>query len=733
MTEDTPASPSSTPPAGDSTRADERDTDPNSDFSDLKRAVLTSLAFALLGALVGVVIYVVATDLFPYHSSNHDEGVYLQQAALLLSGELWFATPLPDAFRPWFFVQDGFRLYPKYSPVPAAMFAIGMVLGEPRISLALIASGSALLVGALATEAFDERTGLLAMVVLLVSPLFLISSSVFLPYAPTFFLNLLFALGYVRAIRRRSYSYAALAGIAIGLAFFARPFTAVLFAIPFIVHALATVAVSLPAGEPLLTVTFRNGVIALLGGTGVALALAYNAAVTGSPFLFPFEAFAPLDGIGFGRRALLGYERMYTPTLALEANAHVIWEFATRWMPAGILGTALAALGIGATVGRDDIAVNPWSLSDGTLRWMLASLFVSISAGNVFFWGNANILARLETPADGLIAQFGPFYHFDLLLPIAVFGAAGILFLTDLARETTYARFDTSVARAILLVALVVSVPVVVSAEQSVLADPVAENRQYTERFEAAYEPFENQEFDNALVFMATPYGDWLNLPFQAVRNDAHLGGEAVYAIDRAPGDDFAVIQRYPDRNLYRYTFRGEWTPTPAPVKPAIQPLDVRNGSSHTVHTDVGVVSGAQSATVRIETSDGAMQYAYTGDLNESVALNWTITPQNASVVGENLRKLGSSSNETVALNGSDEAVMSVTFLQPGGSTVTYRQAVSVDAHPETNTVRVIWPPEKRVCRLRANCGYEGTYLKNATDYVSGVSFETNVTSQPAD
>ncbi|WP_332899031.1 DUF7846 domain-containing protein [Haladaptatus sp. CMSO5] len=699
------------------------------DASELKRAILTSLALALLSGLVGVVIYAIATDLFPYHSSNHDEGVYLQQAQLLLSGEFWFATPLPDAFHPWFFVQDGFRLYPKYAPVPAAMFAVGMALGEPRISLALIAVGSATLVGLLAKEAFDTRTSLLAIVVLLASPLFLISSSVFLPYAPTFFLNLLFALGYVRAIRRRSYAYAALAGVAIGLAFFSRPFTAVLFAAPFVFHAISTIGVSLPAGEPLLTVTFRNAVIGVLGGAGVALALAYNAHVTGSPFIFPFEAFAPLDGIGFGRRELLGYERIYSPSLAIEANAHVLWEFTTRWLPAGIVGAALVALGVGSSVGRDDISVNPWSLSDGTLRWMLAALFVSIPAGNVFFWGNLNILARMDTPTDGLIAQFGPFYHFGLLLPIAIFGAAGALFIADLARETVVAQFDAKTARVILLAALVICVPVVASAEMAVLADPVSENRGYTERYESAYAPFENQQFNNAVVFVATPYGDWLNHPFQSLRNQPHLDGDAVYAIDGDSGDDFAVIRRYTDRNLFRYTFRGDWTADPEPVTPAIQPLAVRNGSVHNLETEVGVVTAGETATVRLESDEEVIQYAYEGDLNGTLALNWTITPANASIQNDHLKRLGGGENNTVALTDTDEVVLSVTFVQPGGSTVTYRQAVSVDADPKKNSVKLIWPPEKRVCRLQANCGYEGTYLPGADDYVSGVSFETNVTS----
>ena len=51
-------------------------------------------------------------------------------------------------------------------------------------------------------EVFDRRTGLVAGAFLLASPLFLIDSSVFLPYAPTTLLNLCFAVAYVRVIMR---------------------------------------------------------------------------------------------------------------------------------------------------------------------------------------------------------------------------------------------------------------------------------------------------------------------------------------------------------------------------------------------------------------------------------------------------------------------------------------------------------------------------------------------------
>ena len=42
---------------------------------------------ALIAVLAGVAVFLIATEVFPYHSSNHDEGVYLQQASMLLEGQ----------------------------------------------------------------------------------------------------------------------------------------------------------------------------------------------------------------------------------------------------------------------------------------------------------------------------------------------------------------------------------------------------------------------------------------------------------------------------------------------------------------------------------------------------------------------------------------------------------------------------------------------------------------------
>lgn len=687
-----------------------------------------------LSVAAAVIVFLVSTELFPYYSSNHDEAVYLQQAAMLLEGQLaMYPGEIAESVRPWFFVLDGNRMYPKYSAVSAAVFALGkLVAGEFRVSLALVAGLNALFTHRLTAEAFDERTAHLAAIALLGSPLFLFSSSVFLPYAPTLLFELLFALAYVRAARGGGQWYAALAGIAIGIAFFSRPYTAVLFALPFAGHVLFSLGQSIRGGDR--DALFRQGrryaTLSAFGLAFVGVTLAYNRAMTGSALTFPYEAFAPNDGLGFGRREILGYSRVYDPELALRANARVLWSFATEWIVAGPIGTALAAVGVGGFLTRvrsqsariDD----PSALSDVELRAIFVGLIVSVSVGNVFFWGNLNVLGGLENPNDGLVALLGPFYHFDLLVPLSAFVASGALFSVRTLRSMVGEQLSARHARFVLVVALLVAAPVVAAAERDVVEPTVEANAAVTQQYAESYVPFEHRSFSNALVFVPTPYGDWMNHPFQSLRNDPGLDGDTVYALDRKPAADFAVLDTYENRTAYRYTYRvtntraREWrVNADQRVHPTIQRLDLRRGSSVDGTTTVGIPESARSVSVRLATGRGATQFVVNDSrVGNGVPIAWSISPDTVRLRGSNVEPVGGG-NATIPRSGTGSITLSVTVVQPGGATLTYRQELAADA--ENGTVRVIWPPELFVCTLVDDCGHRGTYLPNQTTYPDDV------------
>jgi len=536
-----------------------------------------------LSVVAGVLVFLIGETVFPYYTSNHDEAVYLQQAAMLLEGKLALHPPVPEAFRPWFFVADGGRLYPKYMPVVPAIFAVGGLAGSFRLALGLVAAATVGLTYAVVAEVFEPKTGVVAGALLLASPLFLVDASVFLPYVPALCLNLLFAWAYLRADRTGSFPFAALAGGAAGLSFFARPYTAVLFAAPFVLHAVWTLR---GLDRALI---LRQGTTAAVGLCGVAAALGYNAVVTGDPLLFPYEAFAPRDGLGFGEREILDYERDYTVSLALEANARNLLTYATRWTPAGPLGSLVALLGLGTALRRARRDPDPRVL-------VLAGLVVTVTLGNVYFWGTLNVLGDLSDPSDGLISFLGPYYHVGLLLPTAAFGAVGLRRLADFLRPR-YGRLDRRSLRVAALVAVLAGGLAATGVAAGAAVAPLSDNSEVTEQYERAYQPLEDREFDDALVFLPTPYGDWLNHPFQPLRNDPGYDGDAVYALGTR---EFAVVDAFPDRNYYRFAYRGEWLPTASqPVTPRLQALDHVAGERVGADLAFGVPSATEAFEVR--------------------------------------------------------------------------------------------------------------------------------------
>ncbi|KAB1188277.1 MULTISPECIES: glycosyltransferase family 39 protein [Haloferax] len=719
-------------------------------------------AALVISLVVGLLVTWLAVDLFPFHSVNDDEGVYLTQAAMLLEGKLFlYPGALADAVRPWFFVVEettsapgGVQMYSKYGPVVPALFALGLAVGLPNLVLGAVAAANAGLVYTLTADVFDRETGILAAGLLGTAPLFLLTSATFLAYAPATMLNLGFAVCYVRAARRDSSGYAVVAGGLVGLAFFARPYTAVLFALPFIVHSLWALTNAWRGGTG-WPVFRRYVAIALPGLAFVGLTLAYNAVVTGDPLRFPYIAFAPLDGIGFGRRAILGYDIVFTPALGVETSIEALRLLVTRWGPMGWLGTVAAVVGVGLTAqrwwrhqtgrklrgsdrrryhglgGRKRAFVE---LSDDALASILVGVFVSVFVGNAFFWGTHNGLR------NGLIDLLGPFYHFDALVPLAAFGAAGIVGVVRVLRRFAHDRFSASEARGVVFSVLLVSALVAGGVTLDAAGDPYDENRLRTENLAGTYEPLLDAGFEDpplspsvpkvgagkandskALVFHPDPYGDWSAHPFQTLRNDPGFDGPVLYAIDDGAEQDFTVLDAT-NRTPYRFTYRGSWTGAVEPVDPELTRLRVLESDRVDATTTLGVPEGSNTVSVRVESGD---EYArYDVPMAEDHTVEWDITSEGVSVT--NYPRAAGPDRVPIP-DGASEVALLVTYVGDFGETVTYRQTVSVER--SGGDVRVIWPPETRVCRLTTDCGTESEWVGPDGEYLPGVAVETNATA----
>jgi len=645
-------------------------------------------AVAVVATVAAVVVAFVSSRVFRYHSSNHDEGVYLQQAEMLLSGRLKMRTgELTEAFHPWFFVADGGTVYPKYTPVTGAIFALGEWVYSYRLALVVVVIFNVLLVYAVASEVFDRRVGVISSAALLFSPLFVVQSSLFLSYAPTTALNLGFAFAYLRAWKRRDMRYAAAAGICAGIAFFSRQYTAVLFAAPFIIHAVYVVLSERKRETVALYAT-----TAFFGLFFVAVALVYNLVTTGNAFVFPYLEFAPNDGVGFGRREILGHSHVYTPELGLRASARVLYRFVVEWGPGSVVGFALGL--IGAAVALRDRSVE---------KLLLAGVGVSVIVGNVAFWGNLNILGDISNPQDGLIYLYGTYYHFDLLLPACVFTGAGLVYVYERART----RFDRRSALALALVVVIVFAGVG-TANTSTKLD---ENLELTESYEEAYAPFEENEYEG-VVFLPTPYGDWLNHPFQYLRNDPDLNGTTVYALDRGE-DNFDVTDAYPERDFYRYAYRGEWAPYEGvTVEPLVERLHVVEGEAVELETTVDVPDDATSVVAILDSGTETTYKQIEVNEDGNATVEWSLN-RSATNLAE---------GETLEVDGRDELVLEITVTRRYDS-FRYRQELSYETGEEG--VRVLAPPYTELCYSFERCGGEAAHVGDSvTTEAVGVSPE---------
>ncbi len=641
---------------------------------------------AALAVFTAVFIYTVGETVFPYYTSNHDEAVYLQQAAMLLEGKLRLYPSVADVFQPWFFIVDGDSLYPKYTPVTAAVFAVGMLLGSARLALAIVAAGAVALTYAVVAEVFDRETGVVAALFLVLSPLFVVEASVFLPYVPAFCLNLLFAWAYLRADRTGDVRFAALAGGAIGISFWARPYTAVLFAAPFIIHALWTLRGL--NRRPLV----RQTTTALLGLGGVGLALAYNTVMTGDPLVFPYQVFAPQDGPGFGHRRILGYERNYTVALALEANARNLLTYATRWAVGGPLGSLLALGGLGVVIRRARRRPHPRVL-------VLAGIALTIALGNLYFWGTLNVLGDLSDTTDGLISFLGPYYHVGLLLPTVAFGAVGARALGRTLRSTL-AGLDSRRLRAGGLAVVVACMLVATGVTAGALGAPLTDNFRVTEQYETAYEPFEEQDFEEAVVFLPDPYGEWLNHPFQPLRNDPGFDGDAVYALENRP---FAVVDAFPNRTYYRYVYHGEWIPyTLQSVTPRLQQVRAVGGPSVTANISLGVPRLTETIQVRGSFGENGQSTAANASAEE-LDITVTVADDRATVQSPQFTR-----NLSVTRLG-DEPLKLVGFVDYGGLGG-FEYVVTVPVDRTRGGYRAL-TPTLEVCRAPSRCDGEAAYV----------------------
>ncbi|MCW2704267.1 MAG: hypothetical protein JWQ37_2262 [Blastococcus sp.] len=482
------------------------------------RVALAVLALAAFSASVLTSLW-----LFPLYSVNRDDSVYVAMARLLEHGHVTLPAAEHEFFRPWASAVRGDRVVLKYTPPwPAVLAAADLVTGTPRIGLGLTAAATVVVMALFAGAVLRDHTaGIVAGALLALSPVFVFQSATYLPYVFQLFLELSFATLLLAGLRRRSSTRLVAAGALLGVAAFARPFDAALFAIPFVVFVVLSVRGRRSAEDDDDRWTWM-GVIARLS-VGVLpvlfVSLAYNASVMGGPLQLPYTATGAQDGFGFGRRGV--FPQFTIPFGRRDGVAGMAANL--RWVPSwtfgGIVLVVLAVLGLRWTTGR--------------ARWAVAGLALTVPLGYLPFWG-PYAMSHLWAGVQSL----GPYYHLPVLVPLATFGAAALCGLWR--RPSAWARPMTAVVVMSLIIVTAVALP-----------DKVAANSSIRDDYRAVQRFVDGQHLRDAVLLLPGrgDLGFLSSTPF--LENDPSLRQPVLYGEDRG-ADNFELLDRYPGRSLYR-------------------------------------------------------------------------------------------------------------------------------------------------------------------------------------
>ena len=200
-----------------------------------RRDARYGISLAVLGVVAAAAAVTIHGWLFPLYSLNRDDSVYVAMARLLEHGHA--TLPVDQvAFRPWASAVRGDHIVLKYSPPwPAALAAADLLTGATWTALGVTAAAAAVLTVLLVDEVLADRTvGLIAGVLLVLSPMFLVQSGTYLPYVFQLALGLGSAVLLLRGTRRRATVAVVAAGAVIGVAAWARPYDAFLMTAPFV-------------------------------------------------------------------------------------------------------------------------------------------------------------------------------------------------------------------------------------------------------------------------------------------------------------------------------------------------------------------------------------------------------------------------------------------------------------------------------------------------------------------
>jgi hypothetical protein len=486
----------------------------------LKRADFAAIVLAVLGSASSIWV---AHSVFERLPHLEDEFAFLWEAEVMVEGRIKLPSPFEARSHlvPFVVDYDGYR-FGKYPPGWPAALSLGARLDAPWAVNALLAGFSIWLIYRLGSKVAGERAGLLAGLLSLTSPMFVMLSGSLLSHTFSLFLTCAFALAWLELFpfkrvedvgkRPPAWVLVLILGMSLGLLAITRPLTAVGVGLPFIALGIGMFIGGIRAERKQLV---SIGFLTLLL---VALLPLWNAALTGNPLLNPYTLWWEYDRVGFGPGVGVT-ESGHNLTLALwnmrwslRSGVHDLfgWPYIS-WI---LLPFGLVALR------------RKWE------GWLLFSVLPALILVYMAYWVGSWLL--------------GPRYYFEALPGLAIVSAMGALWLGGwLKRSDKTVSLQRLISGSLLLILIFLNLRFYLPSRLTMM-------NQLNDVARSHLEPFERAGLDRAVVIVHTldrwtAYGSLLTLTAPFSEHDL------VLAISRGPHADARLAAGYSGWDIFHY------------------------------------------------------------------------------------------------------------------------------------------------------------------------------------
>jgi hypothetical protein len=420
-------------------------------------------------------------------------------------------------------VNNG-KFFSKYTIGFSILLIPFVLIGNPFILNPILAAFAIAVMYRLGRELYDNNTALIAAILLVISPFFIMNSVTILVHTAFLLCFLMFMLFYLKSLKEKSLLNPLAAGASIGFAVLIRPadaFFPILLFIAFSLYMLASGKTPSGGGNQKdnRRMLLSNFIITILSASVFLGFLLYvNYAQTGSPLKFSFQEYISEEKWGLG---VMGHNHIR----AVWNSAFAATRLFT-WLPPLMVGLSLFAL---------------WEKG-----WKTKVLMLIVLCPFVFYYFYYGIGFH----------EFGPRYYFITLAALPIMAARGMINIEQLLKKRRLP------APATLIILVIMAFFTIAGIFPGLVSESTAYPRGLTFFFRDVEERFRDTPEGSILFLQTTPH----QLLVYYTRNDPFLTNKTIIANFLDMETNQKVIEKFPDKKPYLVNYdeqTHQWSYTP--------------------------------------------------------------------------------------------------------------------------------------------------------------------------